>query len=331
MKIGKIPESVLKRSVIKQIKVSRPEVLVGAGIGEDCAVLKLEEDEAFVVSTDPITGTAQEIGTLAVHITANDLASSGAQPVAILLTILLPPDSEEIILKQIMEDITRNCEKLGIQVAGGHTEVTAAVCQPLVSITGIGKIKEEKLITTSGTKPGQDIIVTKWIGLEGTAILANEKEELLKDRFPNHLIETAQGFMQYISVVPESGIAMEHGVSAMHDVTEGGIFGALWEMAQASGVGLELDMRKIPVRQETIELCEFFQINPYELISSGSMLIAADNGHDLVQALEREGIHAVVIGKATSGNDRVLWNEDEKRFLEPPKTDELYKVLANNR
>lgn len=113
----------------------------------------------------------------------------------------------------------------------------------------------------------------------------------------------------------------------MHDVTEGGIFGALWELAESSGIGLEIDWKKIPVKQETIEVCEFFGINPYELISSGCMLMAAPDGNALTRELEKEGIHAVIIGKATEGNDRVLLNEEEKRFLEPPKTDELYKVV----
>lgn len=327
MKIGKVPEAVLKRSVMKQITCKRQEVLVGAGIGEDCGVLKLAGDEVFVVSTDPITGTAQDIGHLAVHITANDLASSGAEPVGILLTVLLPENSEETVLKDIMKEVGQACATLDIQIVGGHTEVTAVVNQPLVSVTGIGKMKENKLVTTNGVRPGMDIVITKWIGLEGTSIIAKAKGEELAEKLPTHLIETARSFDRYLSVVPEAKIAMEHGVASMHDVTEGGIFGALWEIAEASGVGLEIDLRKIPVRQETIEVCECFQINPYQLISSGSMLMAAPNGHNLVLALNQAGIEATVIGKAVEGNDRVLWNEEEKRFLEPPKTDELYKVV----
>ena len=129
-----------------------------------------------------------------------------------------------------------------------------------------------------------------------------------------------------MSVLSEAAVAVRSGVSAMHDVTEGGIFGALWEMAEASGVGLEIDIKKIPIRQETVEVCEFFGINPYQLISSGCMLMAAEDGNMLVRELEKAGIPATIIGKATEGNDRVLINADEQRFLEPPKTDELYKV-----
>ena len=169
---------------------------------------------------------------------------------------------------------------------------------------------------------------SKWIGIEGTSIIAKEKEEELKTHFAVPFIENAKALDAYISVQSEAAVAVTSGVSAMHDVTEGGIFGALWEMAEASGVGLEIDLKKIPIRQETVEVCEFFGVNPYLLISSGCMLMAAQDGNHLVRELEKAGIKATIIGKATAGNDRVLLNEDERRFLEPPKTDELYKVIG---
>lgn len=327
MKVGKVPESVLKRSVFKQIHTRREEVLLGAGVGEDCAAVKLAEDEMFVVSTDPITGTATDIGNLAIHITMNDLASAGAEPVGVMLTILLPEHALESDLKEMMKQVEEACAQANVQIMGGHTEVTRAVNQPLVNVCGIGKAKIGKLVSTAGAKPGDDILVSKWIGLEGTSIVAKEKEQELLTRYPIQLVKAAQDFDRYLSVLPEAAAAMKSGVSAMHDVTEGGIFGALWELAEASGVGLEIDLKKIPVKQETIEVCEFFNINPYELISSGCMLMASPDGNMLVRELEKEGIHGVVIGKAVKGNDRILVNEEEKRFLEPPKTDELYKVV----
>lgn len=326
MKVGKVSESVLKRSVIKQIKTKREEVILGAGIGEDCAALKLKEGEVFVVSTDPITGTVEDIGSLSVHITANDLASSGAEPIGIMLTILLPENVFESDLKDMMQQIEQVCNELGIQIIGGHTEVTRAVNQPVISVTGIGKVLEGKLISTNGAKAGQDIVVSKWVGIEGTSILAKAHEEKLLKKFPGSFVEEAKNLDKYISVVKEAAQAVKSGVSAMHDVTEGGIYGALWELAEASGVGLEIDLKNIPIRQETVEICEFFDLNPYCLISSGCMLMAAENGNDLVRSLEKIGISAAVIGKAVKGNDRVVVNDDERRFLEPPKSDELYRV-----
>ncbi len=327
LKVGKVPESVLKRSIFRQIHTRREEVLLGAGVGEDCAALKLAPGEIFVISTDPITGTVKDIGDLAIHITLNDLASAGAEPVGVMLTILLPEGSEEQDLKSLMRQMEEGCAAANVQIMGGHTEVTRVVNQPVVSVCGVGKAREEQLVSTGGARPGHDIIITKWIGLEGTSIIAKEKEAELLTRYPDDLVETARNFDKYLSVVPEAAVAVKSGVSAMHDVTEGGIFGALWEMAESSGVGLTVDLKKIPVRQETIEVCEFFGINPYELISSGSMLMASQDGNQLVQDLEKAGIPAVVVGKATAGNDRVLLNGEEQRFLEPPKTDELYRVV----
>lgn len=326
MKIGKVSESVLKRAIIGQIQTKREEVLVGAGVGEDCAVLSLKDDEVFVMSTDPITGTSKDVGLVAMHVTANDLASSGAEPVGVMLTILLPESFEEADLRSLMQQMEEAANSLNLQIMGGHTEVTGVVNQPLITVAGVGKAKRDRIITSSGAKPGQDVVVSKWIGLEGTSIIAKEKEEILLKKFSRNFVEKAQNFDAYISVVPEAATAVKSGVSAMHDVTEGGIFGALWEIAEASGVGLEIDMKKIPIRQETIEVCEVFDINPYGLISSGSMLMTCDNGYDLVRELEKHGIPATVVGKVTDGNNRVLRNEDEVRFLEPPKQDELYKI-----
>jgi hydrogenase expression/formation protein HypE len=327
MKIGKIPEAVLNRSVLKQIRHRRDEVLVGPAIGEDCSIIDLNGDEVIVMSTDPITGTVQDIGTLAVHITANDIASSGAEVIGVMLSVLLPENTPEAELRNLMRDVDKVCGQLGIEVLGGHTEVTKTVCQPIVTVTGIGKMKKADMIKTSGARPGQEIVMTKWAGLEGTAILAKAKEKELLTRYPADFIKEAQKMLDYISVVPEARVAMKVGATSMHDVTEGGIFGALWEIGAASKVGLEVDLQKIQLRQETVEICEFFDINPYMLISSGCMLIVCDNGNLLSDKLKAEGIPACVIGRITEGNDRVVINGDEKRYLEPPRMDELYKVM----
>ena len=327
MEIGKVPENVLKRSILKQIKTKRPEVLVGAGVGEDCAIIGLQPDEVMVLSTEPITGTTKEMGRWAVMISANDIASSGAEVIGVLVCALLPPRIREIKIRELMQEIEICCQELNIQVVGGHTEVTDAVNRPVLSITGIGKVKKDQMLPTKGAKPGQDIVITKWAALEGTAILAKEKEEELLQKFPAFLIEEAKGYSQYLSIIKEAAIAGKSNVSAMHDITEGGVFGALWEMAESAGVGLTIDLKKIPIKQATVEICNYFDVNPYEMMSSGSLMLAADNGYDLVRVLEESGIHAAVIGKVTEGNDRVVTNGEETRFLEPPKTDQLYKAL----
>ena len=329
MKTGKLPESVLIRSVLKQVKHRREEVLVGPAIGQDCATVGVREDEVIVLSSDPITGTTKDIGPLSVYITTNDLAAAGADPIGLMLTILLPEHVDEPELKKMMADIESTCEKLNIDVLGGHTEVTNVVSQPLVSVTGVAKMKKSQVSTLKDIEPNMDLVVTKWVGLEATTIIAKEKEEQLNTLFAPGFVRTAQEFDQYLSVMPESRIAMEHQVSAMHDITEGGIFGALWEMAAGAGLGVEVDLKKIPIRQETVEICEVFGVNPYLIMSSGSMLIATKDGNGLVDKLKKAGIHSAVVGRTNASNDRIIRNGEEIRYLDKPQTDELYKVIAN--
>lgn len=326
MKIGKISESVLKRSVFKQIRHRRDEILIRPNVGEDCSYVDTTNSEVMILSTDPITGTVNDIGKLAVHITANDIASSGGEMIGIMVTLLLPEDTKEQELKRIMMDLEENCKELNIEIMGGHTEVTKAVNQAIISVTGVGKISKEDMVTTSGLEVGQDIVMTKWAGLEGTAIIAKDQEEALLTRYTRDFIGSAKTFMDHISVVKEAKIGKQYGVTSMHDVTEGGMYGALWEIGSASNVGLEIDLKKILIRQETVEICEFFDLNPYLLISSGCMLMGTHQGASLVEALKKEGIEAAVIGKVVEGHERIVYNEDERRFLEPPKSDELYKV-----
>ncbi len=326
MKIGKLPEQVLLRSVLKEVGHRREEVLMGPGVGQDCAVVALDSDEMFVMSADPITGTVKDIGSHSIHITANDLAASGAEPVGVMLTILIPEETAESELRVMMRDVEQTCKALHMEVLGGHTEVTNVVRQPLISVAGVGKVKKGREVLTNGLKAGDDLIVTKWIALEGTSIIAKEKEADLKKALPEELVDTAKRFDQYLSVLPESRIAVAHGVSAMHDITEGGILGALWEFGEGAGVGLDVELRQIPIRQESVEICERYGLNPYQLMSSGSMLIGTTRGAALVRRLREAGIPAVLIGQTTKGRDRILRNGEEIRYLDRPQSDELYRL-----
>lgn len=327
MNIGKVPETVLKRSIFKQLQVKRDEVLIGPGVGEDCGIIQVAPEEAIVLSTDPITGTAHGVGTLAVHITLNDLAASGATPIGLLLTLLLPDGYTEDALKELMFEINDASKKFNVQIIGGHSEVTGAVNQPIVSVTGVGKIDKDRVMQADKVKPGMDILMTKWAGIEGTTIIAHEGEHLLKTYYHPDLVTKAKSFNQYLSIVKESQIAMEFDVYAMHDVTEGGIFGALWELGEKINLGLTVDQSKIPLQQETIEICEYFDLNPYMLIGSGSLLIVTENGHEMVDAMKEAGILATVIGKVDEGNHKRIKFEETYRSIVPPKSDELYKAI----
>jgi hydrogenase maturation factor len=327
MNKGKVAETVLKRSVFKQFQVKRKEVLIGPGIGEDCSVIKLEADECVVLSTDPITGSTSQIGELAVHITLNDLAASGASPIGLMVTLLLPVGFSEQNLKKLMFKITQLAKVYNVQIIGGHTEITDVVNQPVVSITGVGKIKDDKVMLSKKMQAGMDIVMTKWAGIEGTSIIAHEGQEQLTSYYKSALVEDAKSLKQYLSVVKDSEIAMKYQVYAMHDVTEGGIYGALWEIGAKANLGMLVDQSKIPVLQETIEICEFFDLNPYKLIGSGSLLIVTDQSSEMIKDLEEHNIKATVIGQLTKGSHRQIKFEDVMQSIEPAKTDELYKAL----
>lgn len=326
-KIGKIPPETLEAIVMNPIrknKVKREDVVLRPKTGEDCSVIDLQ-GEMCVLSTDPITGAAKDIGYLAVQINCNDIFSAGAEPVGILLTVLLPEGSDETDLEEIMDGALRGAEELGIEILGGHTEVTDGVCKPIVSASVIGRSRERKIIQTGGAKVGQDVIMTKWAGLEGTAIIAKEYEAALTQRLPLKLVLAAQEMKAYLSVGKEARIAVEHGATAMHDATEGGILGAVWEVAECSQAGVELWQEKIPIKEETRLICREAQIDPLRLISSGTMIITTENGDKLVDKLLEKGVSAAIIGRVTE-KERILVTKHGRELLEEPKSDALYQV-----
>ncbi len=327
MKIGKISESVLKRSVLKICKTKREEVICGAGVGEDCAFFTFSDKEYTAAAVHTAAVAVKTDMKRALYHCVNNLVVSGAQPVSVLLNLTLPEEIFESDLKEYMLQAEEVCKDLKLQIAGGHTEVSDKVTQTIVTVTGIGKVEADIARKTKDVKPGQDIVISKWIGLEGTALLATEKEKELLNRYPAYLIEEAKGYEKYLLILAEAATAVKSGVCAMHDASTGGIFSALWELAESAGVGLDIDLKKLPIKQETIEICEFLDVNPYELLCGGSLIMTAENGFDLVNALNQEGIPAVLVGKITDGHQKIVRNEDEIRFLERPKTDEIIRVL----
>lgn len=327
MKIGKVSNELLQTAIFDQALYERPEVIIRPNVGEDCSVLEFREDEHIVLSTDPITGATAHIGKLAVHVSCNDVSTSGAEPVGILVTILLPPGSSEQAFKTIMEDVTKTARESNIEVIGGHTEVTDAVTRPVVSTTVIGKVKKEAMVATNGALVGQDIIMTKWAGLEGTAILANEYEALLTKQLGIDVVTAGKKLGDYLSVVPESLVARKCGVTSMHDVTEGGILGALWEVAECADVGMTIYMDAIPVRDETQQICDLFGISPYQLISSGCMIMTTFEGQKCLEALDEIGVTANIIGTITKEN-KVMIRGGVTAKITPPESDDLYKAFA---
>ena len=318
MNSGKISNVILKRSVLKLIKNGRKEVICGPGIGLDCGIIDGKVNCNIALATSD--------SKYSVYRVVNNLSACGAECVAVVCNIIMPNVFEENALKLIVYEIQEQCSILNVQIIGGHTEVSDAVIRPVVSITGVGYVGKNISISSKNVKPNQDVIMTKWIGIEGTRIISELKREEILKIYTAEFLDRAIGEIGEMSVAKEAKIAIENGVTAMHDVSEGGIFGALWDMAEAGKVGLEIDFKKINVKQEIIEICEIFDKNPYEIASSGCLLMTYENGYDIVKILKENGIRATIIGRTTQTNDRIIYNEGEKRFLEKPKQDEIYSL-----
>lgn len=341
MNSGKVPVNVLKRSVLRQLKNKRSEIANSAGLGADCAIFEpfsegqlvtcVQEGVVELCCENDLAEAEREDPSVMPMLRffqkcANNLATAGAEPVAAELVIFLPENVEEPELKALMSEAEGIAAELNIQIIGGQTRVSSAVRQPLATVTGYG-IRKTGAVQMDVRKKlaGQDIIITKWIGLEGTADLAARNQEGLLTRYPAYLVEEAAAFDRYYSILPEAATAVKSGGCTMHDISEGGVFAALWEMAEGAGVGLTIDMKKLPLRQETVEVCEFCNVNPYELRSGGSLIIASPEGTAVVEALAAEGIPAVIVGRFTDSNERLILNEDEVRYMDRPQRDEIYK------
>lgn len=333
LKVGKLDSDLLKNAVIDRISLKRPEVLVRAGVGEDCAVIDFGEYEC-VLSTDPITAAVSEIGRLAIHISCNDIASNGVEPVGILLAVMLPEGSTEEDVKTIMGQAADAAAACNVEIIGGHTEVTPAVNKPVIVSTAIGRGLRGCSASAENIQVGDSIIMTKTAGLEGTGIIAGDFEAELKGVLTDDEIEEAKALLDNVSVVRDGTVAGSVGTHGMHDVTEGGILGAIWEMCQIAGVGAEIHEDAVPVNDVTRKICDHFGINYMRLISSGSMIIMArpEKKNEIIKKLGAVGVAAAEIGVITPSEDGLVLVDDcgacEKRVaIDPPGPDELYKVV----
>jgi len=331
MRPGKFSESVLKRSVLKQIKTKREEVNRGAEVGEDCAFFSFDKKEGSLITTAPII--VDEFESIAPQLTAivNNVAAAGGEPVGVVVSAILPDKILESVVQRLSGEMERTCHNLNLQIAGGNTLISKAVKNPILNVTVIGKKEVVLHQNFHDYKAGQDILLTKYVGLAGSAILSKMEQSKLEERLPSYIVENGISLEKEISVLPESRIAMEVGVTGMHDVSRGGIFSALWELAEKGNVGIEVDLKKIPVRQETIEICEVLGVNPYELYGAGSLLIVTDKGNQLLYELEKQQIPAAIIGKITEENGKVILNGEEVRFLDRPKNDAIEPWLREDK
>lgn len=321
MRTGKLTPGQLQDAVFANTTFTRPEVVQGAALGEDSAVLDLAGD-LCVLSTDPITGASAGLGRLAVQVSLNDVATSGGEPVAMLITIMAPPGTSMEEIAGIMSDAAEEANAHRVAIVGGHTEVTAAVNQTIVSTTVVGRVPQGSLKQVSATRPGASLVMVRTAGLEGTAIIAHDHGDMLLPHLSADDINEARALADEISVVSACRIAAKAGALGMHDVTEGGVLGAAYEMAQAAGLTLAVS-DDIPVHRLTAKICSALGLDPLRLISSGTLLVATLAPERLLAALAEACIAAAVIGYFEEGPPRTLFRGGE---LPPPHSDELWRL-----
>ena len=323
--VGKVPPAVLDELVYRHLGARRPDVLVHASFGEDCAVLDFGGGLA-AVTTDPITGAGDDLGWYAILIGTNDLAAAGAEPVAVVLTVLLAPERAAHDLARIMRDAAAAAASLGVEIAGGHSEVVNGIDRTIVVVTALGRVMRDRLIRSGAARSGDAVLLTKAAAVEGTAILADRRRADLVPALGEPGVRRARAFREWLSVLPEARAAAAAGAHAMHDVTEGGVLGAVYELAAASGLGVLLDADRVPVLPETRAICDALAVDPLALIGSGALLVATPEPDRTAAAITGAGVPATVIATLGSGDRRVR-RAGRETPLVPPERDELWRVL----
>ena len=333
---GKLPNDLLDR-LLRRFAPDDPRLVVGPQMGVDAAVIDFGETY-LVAKTDPITFASDAIGWYAVNVNANDIAVMGGRPRWFMATVLLPAgQATPAMAEAIYQQIAAACDELGVALAGGHTEITVGLNRPIISGTMLGEVAPDRLVRSSDVQPGDALVLARGVPIEGTAIIAREKEQaLLAHGVAPAVVTRAQGFLHEpgISVVAAAHLAVHTAkVHAMHDPTEGGLATGIWEMAQASHVGVDIDFDAVPVPPESQAVCDAFGLDPLGVIASGALLVAlpgVDAGK-LLAAFERSGIPAQRIGQATERQAGLTARRGGREIPFPRfPVDEIARLFADN-
>ena len=313
---GKLPPEILKKYILSRVGVVDPSVIVGPSIGEDAAVIDIGDSKVLVAHVDPITGAVEFLGWLAVHIACNDVAVRGVRPRWLLPVLYLPENADLGLIDKITTQIDTAAKEVNAMVVGGHSEFTSGLTRPLISMTALGITEKGRYVTTSGARVGDVVLMTKTVGVEGTAILSTDfRDSLLRAGVPEDVIERGREFLKMISVVKEALILSDVGIpTSMHDPTEGGLIGGLVEIAYASNKTLEVWEGKIPIAEETALMTKALGLDPLRLISSGVLVatVPQERVEEAIKLLNQYGIKATVIGRVNeySGHYVVIRRED---------------------
>lgn len=322
---GKAEQTVLHNSVLNRISQVRPEIPLRTDEACDGAVIPT--GSLTVVSTGVVTEDIDDKCFYAFYRAVNNAAAAQAEPAALFTSVIMPEGTGRDHLKACTDRFCALGAAENVQICGGHSEVSGAVNSTVISAVCVGR----SLSGQSGVRPepknGLSVIMTKYAGLEGTAILAREKEGDLRKYFPGYFVDEAAKLKAFVPAVADASAVSGRSDVIIHDASKGGVLSALWDIAAAYECGLEIDMRSIPVRQETVEICEFFNINPYELLSGGSMIILTGDGSFVTDSLKKAGIPSRIIGCTTGGKNKLLINGEMTGCMNRPSRDALLSVL----
>ncbi|MDD3404549.1 MAG: AIR synthase related protein [Hespellia sp.] len=291
-----------------------------------CSAIQMNTPGPAIFTTAVVTGNAKEIGVYAIAKAANDLATRGAEPIGVSVQIMLPGHAYESRLKAMVVHMEKFCEELGIQITCAEAEVTPALTQALVTATAMGQTESGRIWQSRDAEPGQDIVLTGFVGLEGMLRVMSEKESELKERFVGTFISQIKAAKSELSALKAIRLARDQGVSAMQQIGKGGILATLWEVAEAANLGMSVSLPDMTIRQETIEVCEFYHLNPYQMTSTGAVLMYTDDGKALVRRLQEAKITASLIGRTGSEKERIITGGAEIRYMDRPQPDELGKI-----
>ena len=340
MKAGKLSQTVWRRAVEKQLNKEEKRVTVPAP-AENCMAVRVDaktldmscgnsqgstEGLIELSTAASVFGTTEKICVYALAKALNDLAARGGKLQGISAQLMLPTEAEEADVKRIVQTLQKLCTQKEIPILGLQAEVNPAVSQQFVQIIAMGSGKETEMLTARNIKPGEEIILCGTIGLEGILRILDEREEELSKRFVPAFIRQIKELQRQLfldeAIEAAKEFSNDKDTFAVQQIGSGGIFAALWEMAEEAGVGLEIDLNKIAIRQETVEICEYYQLNPYQMTSTGGVLMVTEDGAGLIKALEKVGAGAVRLGVTTAENARVITSGTEKRYMDRPAPDE---------
>lgn len=324
MRLGNITQTMWKRSVLRQMHTRTWENLLPSA-EEHCGGLTILEGNAVLHAQASAMGNACSMGAFAAVRGINDLAAHGAKPETLSVQILLAPSNEEKDLRSLINKLEEVCVLAKVQLTCVTVQVNPAVVRPVVLATAYGQVPKGDIMGPWGAAPGQDIVLCGYVGLEGMLHILDECYTELCMRFPPVFMNQAQSMRSSLLALQAIDGARKIGVTAMQQVGGGGILGSLWELAEASHIGMEVELEKMSIRQETIEICEHYQLNPYQITSAGAILMTTHDGDELVRTLKEAGAKASKLGVSTNKNERVILGGQEVRYLEKTAQDELMR------